>query len=410
MTLDQIQKNIAEKIQSHFEEVIVERKEYYLANEKPKAEEADSIITKFCGINSAISFASNILPPPAGLITIIPEIGITMSNHSKMVYDLCLAQGKEEHITKELLLTLTFQLAGGAFVVGFVEKQATRLVVNKVSPKLMERICEALGIKVCGNVAKSSVAKFIPVLGAAAFSAWATYTTYSIGKESVEILNGSIENTNVEVTEIKLIDRENATTDLEIEEEKIYVLLNLMKADDDLDDNEQKFISDIIDSIDFGFVTKGKLSLQLHTSRKHDIDFGILNKMNKTEKETLFIDMITLSKRDGKVKLKELEYILEVSKKIGFSDKEVFLLLGNDFFVASIFLSENCKVVDDAIVCHNNDRTKKVVLYTNNRVFFYENDNFIAKGSYSEGGRNVRLDSGGNHKSDNVFDNLMSIF
>jgi len=410
MSLEEIQAKISEQIHSHFESLINERKEYYQSNQKPTAEDTDSIVTKFCGINSAISFGSSILPAPLGLATIIPEIGATMSNHSKMVYDLCIAKGKEEQITTELLMTLTFQLTGGAIIIGIAEKQASKFIINKLSPKLMKQVCESFAIKITSNAAKSSVAKFIPVLGAAAFSAWATYTTYSIGNESIQVLNGTIQNTNIEISEFKDINKGDTTTDLTIEEEKIYVFLNLMKADEDIADVEQKFISDIIDSLDFGYFTKGKLSLQLHTSLKNDIDFAILNKMNKVEKETFFIDMVTLTKRDGVVQLKELEYILEVSNKIGFSDKEVFLLIGNDFNIAKILLSEKCGIVDETIMCSSDDKLKTAVLYSNNRIFLYNKNDLFSKGSYFEGGRKIQLDNGRSFYSKEVFNNIMSVF
>jgi uncharacterized membrane protein YebE (DUF533 family) len=90
-----------------------------------------------------------------------------------------------------------------------------------------------------------------------------------------------------------------------------------MKADGNSNEKEKEYIKQIIENFDFGFYTKSKFRLDLELSSPSEVDFNVLKKANKSEKDGLLIDMLTLAKRDGSVHEKELDYIMFVCKQVG---------------------------------------------------------------------------------------------
>jgi hypothetical protein len=57
-----------------------------------------------------------------------------------------------------------------------------------------------------------------------------------------------------------------------------------------------------------------------------------------------------------------------------------------------------------------NDSKNSAQFYNNNRIFIFDADkNVVAKGTYSDGGKSIKLDSGSKIASGSVFSNLLKI-
>lgn len=295
-----------------FEETIENRKKFYQINSKPTKEAIENIISSTSN-SAAFDEIISSFAGPAGLLSIIPSLKKSLENQIIMIYDIGVANGKEELMTKEMILSLAMQSSAGLAGIYALAKQGQKVIVKKASVKIFQKIAKALGFKLSAGVLKSAVANFVPVLGGVAIAIWVKYTTTEMGETTATTLSKDIdikETDNFEVIE----DPEEL---LEVTENKVLVLLNLMKADGNSNEKEKEYIKQIIENIDFGFYTKSKLRLDLELSSSSKVDFNVLKKASKSEKDGLLIDMLTLAKRDEQVHAKEVEYIMFICEQLG---------------------------------------------------------------------------------------------
>ena len=306
-----------------FEDTIEDRKRFYQKNARPKKEAIDNIISSSSN-SAAFNEIINSFQGPAGLLSIIPSFKKSLENQIIMIYDIGVANGKEDLMTKEMILSLAMQSSAGSAGINALAKQGQKVIVKKASVKIFQKIAKALGVKLSAGILKSAVAKFVPVLGGVAIAIWVKYTTTEMGETSAMTLG---EDHDIEETEDFETAEEDPEELLEVTENKVLVLLNLMKADGNSNEKEKEYIKQIIENVDFGFYTKSKFRLDLELSSPSEVDFNVLKKANKSEKDGLLIDMLTLAKRDGSVHEKELDYIMficdQLSLDSNFAAKEL---------------------------------------------------------------------------------------
>jgi hypothetical protein len=312
--MEKFQEKFIEIIIPVFEDAIEERKKYYLENPKPEKEHIENIINSCSNTNGAISSLSGMLPGIAGLIAIVPELKATVENQIIMIYDIGVAHGKEEHLSKEIVLSLAMQSGIGSAGINALTRQGEKILIKKASVKVFQKLAEAFGVKLSASIIKSAVAKFVPVLGGVAIGIWVKYTTTQMGETSAMILGKDLD---IQETDDFETAEEDPKELLEVTENKVLVLLNLMKADGNSNEKEKEYIKQIIENFDFGFYTKSKFRLDLELSSPSEVDFNKLKKAKKSEKDGLLIDMLTLAKRDGNIHAKEFEYIMFICEQLG---------------------------------------------------------------------------------------------
>jgi hypothetical protein len=388
-----------------FEGTIEDRKNHYLENPKPEKEQIENIINTCSTTNGTISGISGMLPGPAGLIAIIPELKSTLENQIVMIYDIGVAHGKEEHMSKEMVLALAMQSGLGSIGINALARQGEKILIKKASVKVFQQLAKIMGIRLTAGVIKSAVAKFVPVLGGLAIGVWVKYTTTEMGENTAVILSKKIDIKETDQFDEYQLDPEET---LEILENKVIILMNLMKADGDSKDKEKEYIKQIIENIDFSYFTTAKLRVDLELSSQSEVDFQLLNKASKSDKDSLLIDMISLAKRDGEVHAKEFEYIMQVCEKLNLDTKFVINELGANYLAVKYYLKGLAIETNGVLLVSFNNSINKAQFYNNNRVFIFDqNNNILKKGSYLIGGRKIVLDSGTHLESNIVIENLI---
>jgi uncharacterized protein (DUF697 family) len=387
-----------------FESAIEERKMYYENNPKPTKEEIQQLIDNCSLKNGAISGLTGMVPGPAGLLLIIPDLKMTLENQIAMIYDIGVANDKEEHMTKEMVLSLAMRSGAGAAGISALARQGEKILIKRASVKAFKEVAKALGIKLSAGVIKSSVAKFVPVLGGIAIGLWVKYTTSQLGDSSAIILDKDLH-----IIDSDTPDEFQAEADekIEVTENKVLILMNLMKADGNSEATEKEFINQIIDASDFSYFTKGKLKVDLQLAGQSEVDFGLLASAGKSSLESLLIDMVALAKRDGNIHPKEFSYIMEVCQKLNLDTRFVIDELGANYMALKYLFRELVTEGKDVLILSFNGAKNEAQFYTNNRVFIYEQQNqILKKGSYSNGGRRIRTDDGRVFEGNNIVDNL----
>ncbi len=181
-------------LNSAFDYVIENRSDYYRKNPSnlPQLNSVSGLISSYTRNNAAISGGASLIPGPWGMAAVIPELTLVIRNQIQMVYDIGVANGKQAQLTKELLIGI-FLTAMGSSAGSLLTIHGGKILVRRASLQVIQKIIAMLGGRVTQQVIKSSVSKWLPVVGAGAMAAWTGYMTKNIGEKANELFKLEIE-------------------------------------------------------------------------------------------------------------------------------------------------------------------------------------------------------------------------
>lgn len=322
---DSLSDKISQGISDAITKVTSNREEYYKNNPSPELGSVDIIIQSYSNKNAAISGGAGIIPGPLGMAAAVPEILLVTKNQIEMIYDIAIAHGNHEKISKELMLGILFGAVGQGTTALFVV-HGQKVMVKRVGARALQNVIALLGGKITQQTAKSMAAKWIPLAGAIAMAGWSKYSTNKIGKEAKEIFSKDIVDLESEGEEIAFVDIEIQEPKVSLEKIKIEILINLMKIDGKIDEEEVKFIENFLEQTDLSSDDKIELISKLSEQSKIKIDYTPF-KEDKEEALQLLIDLIALAKCDGQFHITEKMVIKEISKNLGFDENDLIELM-----------------------------------------------------------------------------------
>ena len=180
---------IANALEGIFESVALTRKQHFIENpiKRPTSQDIDSIVKSYSNQNALIAGATNLIPGPLGMLATLPELVVIIRNQIQMIYDLGVAHGKESNLNATLLLAL-FSTVMGEGAIGLVAIKGKQLLVKKASVRVIQKVIFWLGGSISQKLLKRFIAKWLPVVGAAAMAIWARQSTMDMGKKASEML------------------------------------------------------------------------------------------------------------------------------------------------------------------------------------------------------------------------------
>ncbi len=181
-------------LNSAFDYVIENRSDYYRKNPSnlPQLDSVSGLISSYTRNNAAISGGASLIPGPWGMAAVIPELTLVIRNQIQMVYDIGVANGKQAQLTKELLMGI-FLTAMGSSAGSLLTIHGGKILVRRASLQVIQKIIAMLGGRVTQQVIKSTVSKWLPVVGAGAMAAWTGYMTKNIGEKANGLFKLEIE-------------------------------------------------------------------------------------------------------------------------------------------------------------------------------------------------------------------------
>lgn len=249
-TWESLKTALTESILSSIVSVIESRTNYYAnpKNKKPEVADIPGIISSYSLKNAVVSGGATILPGPWGMAGSIPEIGILMRNQIAMIFDIGVAYGKEDSMTKELVAGIMMSSAGsigGKLLI----VQGERLIVKRVSLRMFQKAIELFGSRVLQQMLKSVISKWLPFVGALAMATWSNYSTKLIGRLAADLLKKRIEEvdqSNSDVSEEDILETETPETPPPVnnvfDKNRIRALIALMQVDHLRKQEERDFI------------------------------------------------------------------------------------------------------------------------------------------------------------------------
>jgi uncharacterized protein (DUF697 family) len=188
-----VSKKISEFLEGAFESVALTRRADFMADpsKRPSKGDVAGIITRYANTNFVIAGAANLIPGPFGALAVIPELTLVIRNQIQMIYDLGVAHGRETQLNSRSLLAI-FATVGGGGAIGLAAVKGGQLVVKRASLRVIQQVIVWLGGKITQRALKALLAKYVPLVGAAAMAVWARQSTVAMGREAAKLLEKDI--------------------------------------------------------------------------------------------------------------------------------------------------------------------------------------------------------------------------
>lgn len=311
---------LTEQLAGVFEGAATRRKAWFAEHpdERPSPGDARSIITSYAYKNAMITGALNLVPGPWGLVAVLPEIVTVLRNQVAMVYDLGVAHDKETAMSRELLLGIVLS-AGGAGSLGLLTVHGSKVLVKRSSLRVFQKLVAALGGRVTQRMLKAAIARWLPLVGAAAMAAWAKSSTEAIGRRATELLAKEIEVVADEADEAVGVEGEGEIAP-QVARARIVVMAHLMRVDGELAPAEVAFVRAMATAL-LGEIEGLRLAVGLEAGELPGIETEVL--AETAVAQGLLVDMVALAQRDGVVREEEVDLIRRVAEEVGLAPEVV---------------------------------------------------------------------------------------
>lgn len=132
------------------------------------------------------------------MLTVIPDLVMVWRVQAQLVSDLHWLYGKEAILTRESMIYCLFRHASAQALRDIAVRVGERIVVKRVNLRFLQKAAQRLGVVVTQRVISRTFSRWLPLLGAAAISAYAHYDTRKVGETTLAwlasgVLEGEVE-------------------------------------------------------------------------------------------------------------------------------------------------------------------------------------------------------------------------
>ena len=141
---------------------------------------------------AAISTGLSLPPGPIGMLTILPDLLAIWSLQSRLVADIASAHGKTAFLTRESMIYCLFKHGSAALLRDVVVRTGERFVVKPATLRVMHGLLSKVGVRTTQRVLGQTLARYVPLLGAAAIGAYAYYDTSEVAANAIELFSSDV--------------------------------------------------------------------------------------------------------------------------------------------------------------------------------------------------------------------------
>jgi hypothetical protein len=136
-----------------------------------------------------ISALAAMAPGPLGLLTILPDIMAMWRIQSQLVSDIAAAYGKTGNLKQEHMLWCLFKHSAAQSFRDVAYRAAERLVIQPLGAHALRKLTQAIGVRLSQRTAGEAIARFLPLVGAAAVAGYAYYDTRRVGAAAIDLFS-----------------------------------------------------------------------------------------------------------------------------------------------------------------------------------------------------------------------------
>lgn len=149
--------------------------------EEKARELASNAAWKAAGISGALA-----LPPgPLGFATILPDLIVIWQLQAQMVSDIAAAYGQTAFLGREQMVYCLFKHLLSHGVKDLAVRVGSRLLVRRVSLRVIQNVLEKVGIKITQRIAGKAISRWLPVIGSLGVAAYAYYDTGCVADTTI---------------------------------------------------------------------------------------------------------------------------------------------------------------------------------------------------------------------------------
>lgn len=141
---------------------------------------------------AAISGGAALVPGPAGMLTLLPNIIGVWKVQAQMVADIAGTYGKTATLTNEQMLYCLFKHMFSQGLRDIVVRAGERFLVRRASLQLLQKLATTIGIKVTQRAMGKAIARYAPLVGAAGVAAYAFYDTKKVATTAIDLFRGDV--------------------------------------------------------------------------------------------------------------------------------------------------------------------------------------------------------------------------
>jgi hypothetical protein len=127
------------------------------------------------------------------MLTVVPDLLAIWRVQSALVADIASAHGKTANLTRESLIYCLFKHGGAALLRDVLVRAGERLLLRPASLRLTQELLSRIGVHVTQQVLGRSVARWIPLVGAAGVGAYAYFDTKRVGDTAIDLFSNDLE-------------------------------------------------------------------------------------------------------------------------------------------------------------------------------------------------------------------------
>jgi hypothetical protein len=125
---------------------------------------------------------------PLGLLTLLPDLYLIWNTQRQMVADIFAVYGRTAELSRTHMLYCLFRHAASQALRDVVVRTGQRFVVQQLGSRTLSSLAGRVGSALSRRVAGSAATRWIPVVGAAAVSAYAYWDTLQVAKTAQRLL------------------------------------------------------------------------------------------------------------------------------------------------------------------------------------------------------------------------------
>lgn len=148
-------------------------------------------LTAAAANKAALAAGTLALPPgPLGWLTIIPELIAIWRIQAQLVADLSGVYGVNARLNREQMMYCLFRHAAAQAVRDLVVQVGGRLISQDVPIRVIERVAQAVGMRVTKRLVGGGISRWLPLIGAVGVGAYAWYDTRQVGRTAIRLFGG----------------------------------------------------------------------------------------------------------------------------------------------------------------------------------------------------------------------------
>ncbi|MDM4766600.1 hypothetical protein [Pelomonas sp. SE-A7] len=148
-------------------------------------------LTERAARRAALAAGSLSLPVgPLGWLTLVPEMMSVWRIQSQLVADIAAVYGRTQELDRTQMLYCLFRHTAAQGLRDLAVRVGERLVVQPLAAGALKKLAAAIGLKLSQRALGSSLARWLPLVGAAGVGAYAWYDTRQVAQAAIELFEG----------------------------------------------------------------------------------------------------------------------------------------------------------------------------------------------------------------------------